>query len=124
VIAQIPFSSGNLVVSLSSCMNIDGGNIGFLMNYFLFYSAKGLKYIIVLSPSKKWVFISSTLFLKKSCLSMSSANKDIYFNKQSKSLWWGWRDGSVVKSTDCSSQDPEFKSQQLHLLLTTICNGI
>ena len=23
----------------------------------------------------------------------------------------GWRDGSVVKSTDCSSEGPEFKSQ-------------
>jgi hypothetical protein len=26
----------------------------------------------------------------------------------------GWRDGSVVKSTDCSSKGPEFKSQQPH----------
>jgi hypothetical protein len=26
----------------------------------------------------------------------------------------GWRDGSAVKSTDCSSRGPEFKSQQLH----------
>jgi len=26
----------------------------------------------------------------------------------------GWRDGSVVKSTDCSSEGPEFKSQQSH----------
>ena len=25
---------------------------------------------------------------------------------------WGWRDGSAVKSTDCSSRGPEFKSQQ------------
>ena len=25
-----------------------------------------------------------------------------------------WRDGSVVKSIDCSSRDPEFKSQQPH----------
>jgi hypothetical protein len=25
-----------------------------------------------------------------------------------------WRDGSVVKSTDCSSKGPEFKSQQPH----------
>jgi hypothetical protein len=25
-----------------------------------------------------------------------------------------WRDGSVVKSTDCSSRDPEFNSQQPH----------
>ena len=27
---------------------------------------------------------------------------------------WGWRDGSAVKSTDCSSRGPEFNSQQLH----------
>jgi hypothetical protein len=26
----------------------------------------------------------------------------------------GWRDGSVVKSSDCSSKGPEFKSQQPH----------
>ena len=26
----------------------------------------------------------------------------------------GWRDGSVVKSTLCSSRGPEFKSQQPH----------
>jgi hypothetical protein len=26
----------------------------------------------------------------------------------------GWRDGSAVKSTDCSSEGPEFKSQQPH----------
>jgi hypothetical protein len=26
----------------------------------------------------------------------------------------GWRDGSVVKSTDRSSRDPEFNSQQPH----------
>jgi len=25
-----------------------------------------------------------------------------------------WRDGSVVKSTDCSSRGPEFNSQQPH----------
>jgi hypothetical protein len=27
-------------------------------------------------------------------------------------ITWGWRDGSVVKSTDCSSKGPEFSSQQ------------
>ena len=26
----------------------------------------------------------------------------------------GWKDGSAVKSTDCSSRGPEFKSQQPH----------
>jgi hypothetical protein len=31
-----------------------------------------------------------------------------------KVLTRGWRDGSVVKSTDCSSRGPEFKSQQPH----------
>jgi hypothetical protein len=25
-----------------------------------------------------------------------------------------WRDGSAVKSTDCTSRDPEFNSQQPH----------
>jgi hypothetical protein len=31
-----------------------------------------------------------------------------------KSTWRGWRDGSAVQSTDCSSEGPEFKSQQQH----------
>ena len=29
-------------------------------------------------------------------------------------LRWGWRDDSVVKSTVCSSREPEFNSQPLH----------
>jgi hypothetical protein len=41
---------------------------------------------------------------------------------KSKCIWKGlhesqsmaWRDGSVVKSTDCSLRGPEFNSQQLH----------
>jgi len=33
---------------------------------------------------------------------------------QSKYLEGGWRDGSAVKSTDCSSRGPEFNSQQPH----------
>ena len=31
-----------------------------------------------------------------------------------KGFLWGWQDGSVVKSADCSSKGPEFKSQQPH----------
>jgi hypothetical protein len=27
-------------------------------------------------------------------------------------IWMGWRDGSVVKNTDCSSKGPEFNFQQ------------
>jgi hypothetical protein len=36
-------------------------------------------------------------------------------NKQTKNPTnQGWRDGSVGKSTDCSSEGSEFKSQQLY----------
>jgi hypothetical protein len=31
-----------------------------------------------------------------------------------KSSYGGWRDGSEVRSTDCSSRGPEFNSQQPH----------
>ena len=31
-----------------------------------------------------------------------------------KCSYWGWRDGSAVKSTDCIPEGPEFKSQQPH----------
>jgi hypothetical protein len=36
----------------------------------------------------------------------------------------GWRDGSEVESTDCSSRSPEFKSQKPCGGLTTICTRI
>ena len=39
------------------------------------------------------------------------------FNKEQSWFWKttrGWRDGSEVKSTGCSSWGPEFNSQQLH----------
>jgi hypothetical protein len=38
----------------------------------------------------------------------------IYLLLHISTLKLGWRDGSVVKSTDCSSEGPEFKSQQPH----------
>jgi hypothetical protein len=31
-----------------------------------------------------------------------------------KLVFSGWRDGSAVKNTDCSSEGPEFESQQPH----------
>ena len=33
-------------------------------------------------------------------------------NSKKKITLQDWRDGSVVKSTDCSSEGPEFKPQQ------------
>ncbi|XP_063127090.1 endoplasmic reticulum resident protein 29 isoform X1 [Rattus norvegicus] len=43
----------------------------------------------------------------------ASGNLDcVTHSKESMSL--GWRDGSAIKRTDCSSRGPEFKSQQPH----------
>ena len=38
----------------------------------------------------------------------------MWFSEDLKTKNRGWRDGSVVKNTDCSSKGPEFKSQQPH----------
>jgi len=38
----------------------------------------------------------------------------IFYNYLLKYRSGGWREGSVVKNTDCSSRGPEFNSQQLH----------
>jgi hypothetical protein len=45
-----------------------------------------------------------------------SKNKNKQTKKPNQKKWkpWGWRDGSAVKSTDCSSEGHEFKSQQPH----------
>jgi hypothetical protein len=42
--------------------------------------------------------------------------QSVRFNKEikKKNLWQGWRNGSEVKSSDCSSRNPEFKFQQPH----------
>jgi hypothetical protein len=51
-------------------------------------------------------FEISLKYIARSCLKKC---KDL--KKQNKT---GWRDGSAVKSTDCSSRGPEFISQQPH----------
>ncbi|EDL33708.1 mCG148147 [Mus musculus] len=43
--------------------------------------------------------------------STSVLDKPVLFLKENNV---GWRDGSVVKSTDCSCRGPEFNSQQPH----------
>jgi hypothetical protein len=48
-----------------------------------------------------------------SLLLLSGLCKYLYFR--------GWREGSVVKSTDCSSREPEFSN---HWWLTAIYNGL
>jgi hypothetical protein len=39
-------------------------------------------------------------------MTMTGMNKKVY----KKNIVWGWRVGSAVKSTDCSSRGPEFNS--------------
>ena len=46
-------------------------------------------------------------------LHMCVCNLDATLNFK-KLYIWGWRDGSVVKSSDYSSRGPEFNSQQPH----------
>jgi hypothetical protein len=41
--------------------------------------------------------------------------KCLHPNKQTnKQTIWGWRDGSMIMSTDCSSRNSEFNPQQPH----------
>jgi hypothetical protein len=53
----------------------------------------------------QWRFKDTTWTIKLSTQNLSS-------NKKCRHR--GWRDGSAVKNTDCSSKSPEFKSQQPH----------
>jgi hypothetical protein len=41
-------------------------------------------------------------------------DKEKYRKQPAKGWGWGWRDGSAVKSPDCSSKGCELKSQKLH----------
>jgi hypothetical protein len=59
-------------------------------------------------PGLQSEFQDSWSYTKKPCL-IKQTNK-----QTNNTLLLGWRDGSVVKSTDCSTEGPEFKSQQPH----------
>jgi hypothetical protein len=52
--------------------------------------------------------------LKDLDISGNAREKNRYFTEGLKIIKRGRRDGSAVKSTDCSSKGPEFKSQQPH----------
>jgi len=43
--------------------------------------------------------------------------KEIKTNNIENTIYWGWREGSVVKTTDCSSRGSEFNSQEPHCVL-------
>jgi hypothetical protein len=57
-----------------------------------------------------FVFISNILMF----FPLSIVSVFIGLCQEKKMLARGWRDGSVVKSADCSFEGPEFKSQQPH----------
>jgi hypothetical protein len=70
----------------------------------------------IFSILKKDVHKVSLGYIKNLCLTTHfghSAWKN-QVDTDLRSLLLGWRDGSVDKSTDCSSEGPEFKSQQPH----------
>jgi hypothetical protein len=46
--------------------------------------------------------------------SSPTLKKVTYYHLSLRRWGGGWRDGSAVKSTDCSSKGPEFKFQQPH----------
>jgi hypothetical protein len=51
---------------------------------------------------------------QEECLSERTFSEKCPLNPKLERYKEGWRDGSVVKSTNCSSEGPEFKSQQPH----------
>jgi hypothetical protein len=55
---------------------------------------------------------------------LSKQELNFMTSSSSINLEQGWKDGSAVKRTDCSSTRPKFNSQQPQWWLTTICNGI
>jgi hypothetical protein len=60
----------------------------------------------------QWIFVAQTKHLNLVCSSWGSASSGK--GRQIRKHWQGWRDGSVIKSTDCSSRGPEFIFQQPH----------
>ena len=59
---------------------------------------------ILLDPTKIWIFM--LFFHNIGVRNLTSAHK--------KGTYRGWRDGSEIKGTGCSSRGPQFNSQQPH----------
>ena len=53
-------------------------------------------------------------YLMDKCLTKPYIAVSCILGEPGRNAGLGWRDGSVVKSTDCSSRGPEFNSQQPH----------
>ena len=71
--------------------------------------------LIVLTGSRKG-FLEALYSEEQNLLFKRYGNNVAYFLRKDlkKSEFEGWRDGSVGRSTDCSSEGPEFKSQPPH----------
>ena len=65
-------------------------------------------YIKYLDPFIAWIYMNCESFSYEQTLYPLSHLPWL------KTKLGGWRDGSAVKSIDCSSKGPEFKSQQPH----------
>jgi hypothetical protein len=66
--------------------------------------AEQVDFWVLGQPGLQSEFQDSQGYTEKPCLEKQNFKKKIS----------GWRDGSGVKNTDCSSEGPEFKSQQPH----------
>ena len=60
----------------------------------------------------RWTFVS----LRPACSTEQVLRQPRWLHREffKNKVLRGWRDGSAVKNTDCSSRDPEFNSQQPH----------
>jgi hypothetical protein len=91
-----------------------------------FFNSKTRGQIVFKKKKKK---TESKECLQKSLVSVVAIDRELGLKalmgiQGCKNSKWGWRDGSAVKSTDCSSTGSEFNSQPTTWWLTTICNGI
>jgi hypothetical protein len=78
-----------------------------------------LKYSLWLPRSCVYIsylnYMTMKGFFSEWCLCPLYHVKNFIFHFSSlKEDWPGWRDGSAVKNTDCSSRGPEFNSQEAH----------
>jgi hypothetical protein len=62
-----------------------------------------------------WISYETNIAHYQLCQGSDRAQREMRrFIRDSKRRLLGWRDGSAVKSTDCSSRGPDFNSQQPH----------
>ena len=89
-------------------------NKNYLQHISFFFTLHASNNVFPLRHKNPEDWNDKSLLYEKSYLNLYFRTSSKKLHKLVETSLWGWRDGSAVKSTDCSAGGPGFNSQQPH----------